>query len=143
MSVAKESELQKLVEQLLKSLLLDSLKPLGAEGEYLQTTLNATILRCLENCNKTSILCAFFNLLRKYKNNSSYSKLPGLIITCLAKLLNKMMKKVISELDIERVLHVIRLYLLTIDHDEKTANDDKSILVIKLLMDEIVKSREV
>jgi len=96
------------------------------------------MLRCLENCNKTSIFCVLFNLLRRYKDTSSQAKLPGLIIKCLLKL-SKILEKVINELEIERVLLVIHLYLISIDHERKASNDEMGIRIVKTLVHEMVK----
>ena len=99
------------------------------------------MLRCLENCDKTSIICVLFNLLRRYKDNTAQVKLPGLIIKCLLKL-SKLLEKVISELEIERVLLVIHLYLISIDHEKKTSNDDMGIRIVKTLVHEMVKIKQ-
>ena len=99
MSVVKEQELYEFGEQLLTRLLIDNLDKLGdeKEGEFILKNLNASMLRCLENCDKTAIICVLFNLLRRYKDNTAQVKLPGLIIKCLLKL-SKLLEKVISEL---------------------------------------------
>lgn len=140
MSVVREQELYELGEQLLTRLLIDNLDKLGdeKEGDFILKNLNGSMLRCLENCNKTSIFCVLFNLLRRYKDNAAQPKLPGLIIKCLLKL-SKILEKVISELEIERVLLVIHLYLISIDHERKTSNDDMGIRIVKTLVHEMVK----
>ena len=68
-------------------------------------------------------------------------KLPGLIIKCLLKL-SKILEKVINELEIERVLLVIHLYLISIDHEKKTSNDDMGIRIVKTLVHEMVKIKQ-
>ena len=141
MSVVREQELYELGEQLLTRLLIDNLDKLGdeKEGEFILKNLNGSMLRCLENCNKTSIFCVLFNLLRRYKDSSAQVKLPGLIIKCLLKL-SKILEKVINELEIERILLVIHLYLISIDHERKTSNDDMGIRIVKTLVHEMVKT---
>lgn len=64
--------------------------------------------------------------------------MPGLIIKCLLKL-SKILEKVINELEIERVLLVIHLYLISIDHERKTSNDEMGIRIVKTLVHEMVK----
>ena len=125
---------------MLTRLLIDNLDKLGAdkEGEFILKSLNASMLRCLENCNKTSIFCVLFNLLRRYKDSAVQAKLPGLIIKCLLKL-SKILEKVINELEIERVLICIHHYLISIDHEKKTNNDDMGIRIVKTLVHEMVK----
>lgn len=143
MKVVREQDLYELCEQLLTRLLIDQLDQLGQEkeGEFILKNLNGSMLRCLENCNKTNIFCVLFNLLRRYKDTAASSKLPGLIIKCLLKL-SKILEKVIEELEIERVLLVIHLYLISIDHENKTANDDMGIRIVKTLVHEMVKVKQ-
>ena len=143
MSVVREQELYELGEQLLTRLLIDNLDKLGdeKEGEFILKNLNGSMLRCLENCNKTSIFCVLFNLLRRYKDNPAQVKLPGLIIKCLLKL-SKILEKVINELEIERVLIVIHLYLISINHEKKTSNDEMGIRIVKTLVHEMVKVKQ-
>jgi len=105
------------------------------------TNLNGSMLRCLENCNKTSIFCVLFNLLRRHKDNAVQVKLPGLIIKCLLKL-SKILEKLINELDIERVLICIHLYLISINHEAKTSNDEMGIRIVKTLVHEMVKVKK-
>ncbi len=70
MMAANEKETYELTEQLLVRLLTDNLDKLGEgkEGEVILKTLNAAMLRLLENCQPTLIYCALYNLLRKYKD---------------------------------------------------------------------------
>ena len=68
-------------------------------------------------------------------------KLPGLIIKCLLKL-SKILEKVINELEIERVLIVIHLYLISINHEKKTSNDEMGIRIVKTLVHEMVKVKQ-
>ena len=143
MKMVKEQEIYDLVEQLLTRLLIDDLDKLGEdkEGEFILKNLNASMLRCLENCNRTSIFCVLFNLLRRYKSITTQPKVPGLIIKCLLKL-SKILEKVIDELEIERVLIVIHLYLISIDHERKTGNDEMGIRIVKTLVHEMVKVKK-
>mmetsp|Transcript_39875 Transcript_39875/g.52191 ORF Transcript_39875/g.52191 Transcript_39875/m.52191 type:complete len:145 (-) Transcript_39875:1186-1620(-) len=140
MSVVREQELYELVEQLLTRLLIDNLNKLGDEneGQFIVSNLNGSMLRCLENCNKTSIFCVLFNLLRRHKDNAVQAKLPGLIIKCLLKL-SKILEKLIDELEIERVLICIHLYLISINHENKSSNDEMGIRIVKTLVHEMVK----
>ena len=96
------------------------------------------MLRILENANHTYILCVLFNLLRKYKDFNKLQKLPGLIIKCLLKL-SKILEKLIDQLDMEKVLLAIHEYLVTINHDNKTSNDEMGIRIVKTVINELVK----
>ena len=68
-------------------------------------------------------------------------KLPGLIIKCLLKL-SKILEKVLQELEIERVLIVIHLYLISINHEKKSSNDEMGIRIVKTLVHEMVKIKK-
>ena len=120
--------------------MIDNLNKLGDEneGQFIVNNLNGSMLRCLENCNKTAIFCVLFNLLRRHKDNPAQVKLPGLIIKCLLKL-SKILEKLIEDLEIERVLSVIHLYLISINHEKKTSNDEMGIRIVKTLVHEMVK----
>ena len=135
-----EKEIYDLAEQLLTRLLIENLDKVGdnKEGEFILKNLNASMLRLLENCNHTHIFCVLFNLLRKLKDYKTLQKLPGLIIKCLLKL-SKILEKLISRLDTERILFVVHEYLISIDHDSKTSNDEMGIRIVKTIVNELVK----
>jgi len=143
MELIKEQELYDLCEQLLTRLLIDNLDKMGDEGEgdFILKNLNGSMLRCLENCEKTAIFCVLFNMLRRYKDSTKHAKLPGLLIKCLLKL-SKILEKVIPELDPPRVLIVIHLYLISINHEKKSNNDDIGIRIVKTLVHEMVKEHK-
>jgi cytoskeleton-associated protein 5 len=96
------------------------------------------MLRLLENCNHTYIFCVLFNLLRKYKDYHKLPKLPGLIIKCLLKL-SKILEKLIDKLNIEKILIAIHEYLVVVNHENKTQNDEMGIRIVKTVTNELVK----
>lgn len=106
-----------LVEQLLTRLLIENLDKIGQnkEGDLILKNLNSSMLRMLENCNHTYVFCVLFGLLKKYKDDSTMPKLPGLIIKCLLKL-SKLMDKLIEKIEMKRFLLAIHEYLVVIDH---------------------------
>ena len=142
MREVSESKVNELAEQLLTRLLIDGLDRVGEnkEGELILKNLNASMLRMLENCNHTYVFCVLFGLLKKFKDDASLPKLPGLIIKCLLKL-SKIMDKLIEKLDVSRFLVSIHEYLAVIDHDNKQQNDDLGIRIVKTLVNEVVKLR--
>ena len=129
-----------LAEQLLTRLLIENLDKIGEnkEGELILKNLNASMLRQLENCNPTYIFCVLFTLLKKYKDYTVLPKLPGLIIKCLLKL-SKILEKIIYQLQIDKILLVIHEYLVCINHENKTANDEMGIRIVKTVVNEVVK----
>jgi len=140
MREASEDRVFELVEQLLTRLLVEGLDKVGEnkEGESILKNLNSAMLRLLENCNHTYIFCVLFNLLRKYRDFSKLPKLPGLIIKCLLKL-SKILDRLINQLDMEKVLLVIHEFLVAVNHDNKTQNDEMGIRIVKTVVNELVK----
>jgi len=135
-----EQSVSDLVEQLLTRLLIDNFEKVGdnKEGELILKNLNSSMLRMLENCKPTYVYVVLFSLLIKYKGDVSIPKLPGLIIKCLLKL-SKLMDKLIDKIDMRRFLVSVHEFLLVIDHEQKTSNDDLGIRIVKTLINEIVK----
>lgn len=142
MREVSEKEIYDLSEQLLTRLLIENLDKVGEnkEGEFILKNLNASMLRMLENCNHTYIFCVLFRLLIKYKDYKLQAKLPSLIIKCLLKL-SKQLDKLIGRLEAEKVLLVIHEYLIAIDHDNKSQNDEMGIRIVKTMVNELVKAR--
>ena len=140
MKEVSEEKVFDLAEQLLTRLLIDNLDKVGdnKEGEMILKNLNSSMLRLLENCNHTYIFCVLFNLLRKYKDYGMMPKLPNLIIKCLLKL-SKILEKLIDRLDMEKILLAIHEYLILINHDNKTQNDEMGIRIVKTVVNELVK----
>ena len=140
MREVSETRVYELVEQLLTRLLIENLDKIGEnkEGELILKNLNSSMLRMLENCNHTYIFCTLFGLLKKYKDDPMYPKLPGLIIKCLLKL-SKIMDKLIEKMDMDKFLVAVHEYLSVIDHSNKSQNDDLGIRIVKTLINEVVK----
>ena len=65
-------------------------------------------------------------------------RLPSLIVKCLLKS-SKIIEKVIDKLDIEKILLSINEYLLVINHESKSANDEQGIKIVKTVLNEVVK----
>ena len=142
MREVSETRVLELVEQLLTRLLIENLDKIGEnkEGELILKNLNSSMLRMLENCQHTHIFCTLFGLLKKYKDDRSMPKLPGLIIKCLLKL-SKIMERIIEKLDVERFLISVHEYLAVVDHTSKSQNDELGIRICKTLINEVVKLR--
>lgn len=100
--------------------------------------LNSSILRILENCNHTSVICVLFDLLRKYFDYPEMPKIPNLIIKCLVKI-SKIIEQLISNLNLQKILLSIHEYLLVINHESKSVNDENGIKITKTIINEIVK----
>ncbi len=110
-----------LAEQLLIRLLIEGLDKLGEnkEGEIIMKNLNSSMLRILENCNHTYIICGLIDLQRKYNNNIDVPKMPTLIIKCQIKV-TKILEKIVDSLDIGNILLSMHEYLLALNPDNKS-----------------------
>lgn len=88
MKEVSQTRVEELVHQLLIRLLTQNLEKIGEnkEGELILKNLNSSMLRMMENCNPTYIFCTLFSLLKKYKDDAKYPKLPGLVVKCILKL---------------------------------------------------------
>lgn len=64
--------------------------------------------------------------------------MSNLVIKCLLKLA-KIIEKQTSNLHIDRILLVIHEYLLAINHDEKSPNDETGYRLSKTIVNELVK----
>lgn len=93
------------------------------EGEMILKNLNASMLRILENCNHTYIICVLIDLLRKYQNYTSMGRLPNLVLKCILKL-SKIIEKMIDSLEIDKIFLSMHEYLISVNHDNKSPNDD-------------------
>ena len=100
--------------------------------------LNASMLRILENCNHTYIICVLIDLLRKYQNYTSMGRLPNLVLKCILKL-SKIIEKMIDSLEIDKIFLSMHEYLISVNHDNKSPNDDQGIKMIKTVINELVK----
>ena len=63
------------------------------------------------------------------------------MIKCLLKLA-KHVDKMAIEMDFGRIILAIHEYLLAIDHDDKTPNDDMGIRITKTIINELVKIKQ-
>lgn len=143
MSHISRQKVFEFTEQLLTRLLIDGLDKVGeqGEGQVIIKNLNSSMLRLLENCDHTFIFCVLFDLLNKYRSFQKMPKLPGLIIKCLLKL-SKIIDKIIDSLVMEDILLSIHEYLIVIDHDNKTQNDEMGVRIVKTVTNEIVKLKK-
>ena len=96
------------------------------------------MLRMLESANHTYIICTLIDMLTKYHSNQNYPKLPNLIVKCLMKI-SKIVEKLIDSVDTGKVLLSMHEYLLVINHDAKTPNDEMGIKAAKTMLNEFIK----
>jgi len=140
MREVSETSLFVLTEQILKRLLIEDLDKLGekGEGEVMLKTLNGTMLRVLEHCKPTRIFVVLIKLLTKYINETSLSKMPGLIIRCLLKL-TKILSTVIHQLEVDKILVAMHEYLVEHKINSTANTDEMGTKTIKTIINELVK----
>ncbi|KAL2324840.1 hypothetical protein Fmac_023898 [Flemingia macrophylla] len=150
----KESTLDSLITELLLWL-LDDRVPHMDDGSQLLKALNVLMLKILDNADRTSSFVVLINLLRPLdpsrwpspaSNESLASrnqKFSDLVVKCLIKL-TKVLQSTIFDVDLDRILQSIHLYLQDLGMEEirrRAGADDKPLRMVKTVLHELVKLR--
>jgi cytoskeleton-associated protein 5 len=150
----KESTLDGLITELLLWL-LDERVPRMDEGSQLLKALNVLMLKILDNAERTSSFVVLINLLRPLDPsrwpspplNESFGsrnqKFSDLVVKCLIKL-TKVLQSTIYEVDLDRILQSIHVYLQDLGMEEirrRAGADDKPLRMVKTVLHELVKLR--
>ncbi|KAL6853776.1 hypothetical protein ACP4OV_019805 [Aristida adscensionis] len=150
----KEGTLDTLITELLLWL-LDERVPLMDDGSQLLKALNVLMLKILDNAERTSSFVVLINLLRPLDPSrwpsptSSESlgvknqKFSDLVVKCLIKL-TKVLQTTIYEVDLDRILQSIHIYLQELGMEEirrRAGADDKPLRMVKTVLHELVKLR--
>ncbi|TKY51634.1 MOR1 protein [Spatholobus suberectus] len=150
----KESTLDSLITELLLWL-LDDRVPHMDDGSQLLKALNVLMLKILDNADRTSSFVVLINLLRPLdpsrwpspaSNESLASrnqKFSDLVVKCLIKL-TKVLQSTIYDVDLDRILQSIHLYLQDLGMEEirrRAGADDKPLRMVKTVLHELVKLR--
>ncbi|KAK2999384.1 hypothetical protein RJ639_023164, partial [Escallonia herrerae] len=150
----KESTLDGLITELLLWL-LDERVPHMDDGSQLLKALNVLMLKILDNAERTSSFVVLINLLRPLDpsrwpspaSNESFAtrnqKFSDLVVKCLIKL-TKVLQSTIYEVDLDRILQSIHVYLQELGMEEirrRAGADDKPLRMVKTVLHELVKLR--
>ncbi|OAY83553.1 protein MOR1 isoform X1 [Ananas comosus] len=150
----KESTLDSLITELLLWL-LDERVPLMDDGSQLLKALNVLMLKILDNAERTSSFVVLINLLRPLDpsrwpspaSSESFAtrnqKFSDLVVKCLIKL-TKVLQSTIFEVDLDRILQSIHVYLQELGMEEirrRAGADDKPLRMVKTVLHELVKLR--
>ncbi|KAK1368575.1 Microtubule organization protein [Heracleum sosnowskyi] len=150
----KESTLDSLITELLLWL-LDERVPRMDDGSQLLKALNVLMLKILDNAERTSSFVVLINLLRPLDparwpsppSNESFAmrnqKFSDLVVKCLIKL-TKVLQSTIYEVDLDRILQSIHVYLQELGMEEirkRAGADDKPLRMVKTVLHELVKLR--
>uniref|UniRef100_A0A0D9V739 Protein MOR1 n=1 Tax=Leersia perrieri TaxID=77586 RepID=A0A0D9V739_9ORYZ len=150
----KEGTLDNLITELLLWL-LDERVPLMDDGSQLLKALNVLMLKILDNAERTSSFVVLINLLRPLDPSRWPSPTPPeslavknqkfseLVVKCLIKL-TKVLQSTISDVDLDRILQSIHIYLQELGMEEirrRAGADDKPLRMVKTVLHELVKLR--
>ncbi|KAG0539892.1 hypothetical protein BDA96_03G361300 [Sorghum bicolor] len=150
----KEGTLDNLITELLLWL-LDERVPLMDDGSQLLKALNVLMLKILDNAERTSSFVVLINLLRPLDPSRWPSPTPAeslavknqkfsdLVVKCLIKL-TKVLQSTIYEVDLDRILQSIHIYLQELGMEEirrRAGADDKPLRMVKTVLHELVKLR--
>ncbi|KAG6649509.1 hypothetical protein I3843_07G212500 [Carya illinoinensis] len=150
----KEGTLDGLITELLLWL-LDERVPHMDDGSQLLKALNVLMLKILDNADRTSSFVVLINLLRpldpsrwpSLASNESFAsrnqKFSDLVVKCLIKL-TKVLQSTIYDVDLDRILQSIHLYLQDLGMEEirrRAGADDKPLRMVKTVLHELVKLR--
>ncbi|ONK78042.1 uncharacterized protein A4U43_C02F13600 [Asparagus officinalis] len=150
----KEVTLDDLITELLLWL-LDERVPLMDDGSQLLKALNVLMLKILDNAERTSSFVVLIKLLKpldpsRWPSPTSTEnfitrnqKFSDLVVKCLIKL-TKVLQSTIYEVDLDRVLQSIHIYLQELGMEEirrRAGADDKPLRMVKTVLHELVKLR--
>ncbi|XP_038695975.1 protein MOR1-like [Tripterygium wilfordii] len=150
----KETTIDSLITELLLWL-LDERVPHMDDGSQLLKALNVLMLKILDNADRTSSFVVLINLLRPLDpsrwplpaSNETLAarnqKFSDLVVKCLIKL-TKVLQSTIYDVDLDRVLQSIHVYLQELGMEEirrRAGADDKPLRMVKTVLHELVKLR--
>jgi hypothetical protein len=134
-----------LYQEILKAILFENLENVGTQEEGKKTikSLNAIIMKLLENINYTDSIIVLIKLLENYR--SEPTKVCSLVIKCLLKMINSL-PNIINNLDLNKVISSLYDYLIEFEKVREdilpsTPNEDNSLRVLRTLLTEIVKAK--
>ncbi|KVH89565.1 hypothetical protein Ccrd_008447 [Cynara cardunculus var. scolymus] len=151
---ASSRTLDNLITELLLWL-LDERVPRMDDGSQLLKALNVLMLKILDNAERTSSFVVLINLLKPLDpsrwpsppSNESFAtrnmKFSDLVVKCLIKL-TKVLQSTIYEVDLDRILQSIHVYLQELGMEEirrRAGADDKPLRMVKTVLHELVKLR--
>ena len=136
-----------LSRDLLNYLLINGLDKIGEnkEGNIIFKSINSTMLRLLENCNTTFVICTLLELIKEFHIKED-KNLINLAVKCLLKTAQNLSDN-INSIEIDKILLQIHLLLLALqqnnpDLSKKTSMNNTIINAIKHLVADFVKYRK-
>ena len=108
--------LYNLTIELLSYLLIGDFEKIGEnqEGNFIFKSINSSMLRVIDNCDKTSVILVFLEILKNYQKNDD--KMGGLAIKCLLKSTENL-NDIFRELNINKIFN--ELHLIVSNYEKK------------------------
>ena len=140
--------LSQITNELLNYLLIqgfDKIKEKNEEGSIIFKSINSTMLRIIENCNKTDIILVLLNIIKKYQKGEG-KKIANLSVKCLLKATEKM-SKIINNLDIKKILNEMHIIVYNYEKlypelKNKQQTDDVILRFIRNFINNLVRLKE-
>ena len=140
--------LSKISSELLSYLLIqgfDKIKEKQEEGSIIFKSINSTMLRIIENCNKTDMILVLLEIIKKYQKGE-IKKTANLAIKCLLKATENM-NNIINNLDLKKILSEIHIIVYNYEQiypelKNKNQIDDVILRFIRNFINNIVKIKE-
>ena len=137
----------KLCSELLDYLPIKGLDKIGQNQErsIIFKSMNSTMLRIIDNCEKTSVILVLLEIIKQNLTNED-KRICSLAVKCLLKA-NENLENIINNLSVEKILLQIHLLLVVFEKnypDLKTNNQADVIIIrfIKNLINDMVKLRK-
>ena len=140
--------LSKITNELLSYLLIqgfDKIKDKQEEGSIIFKSINSTMLRVIENCNKTDIILVLLDIIKKYQKGE-VKKTANLAVKCLLKATENM-NQLVDNLDLKKIFNEMHIIVYTYqqiypDFKNKQQTDDVILRFIRNFLNNVVKIKE-
>ena len=140
--------LSEITNELLNYLLIqgfDKIKEQKEEGSIIFKSINSTMLRIIENCNKTNIILVLLDIIKKYQKGEG-KKIGSLSVKCLLKATENL-SKIIDNLDLKKILNEMHIIVynyeqLYPDLKNKQQTDDVILRFIRNFINNLVELKQ-
>ena len=139
--------LSEITNDLLNYLLIQGFDKLKEkqEGSIIFKSINSTMLRILENCDKNDIISVLLDIIKKYQKNGD-KKMCNLSVKCLLKTTENL-SEIINNLDMKKIFNEMHFILyncfqLNPEIKNKNQTDDVILRFIKNFINNVVKIKK-
>ena len=139
--------LYKLTIELLSYLLINDLDKIGVnqEGNFIFKSINSTMLRVIDNCDKTSVILVFLEILKNYQKSED-KKIGSLAVKCLLKSTENF-NEIINGLNLIKIFNELNIIINNYEEmypelKNKSQTDTVILRFIKNFVSNVVKLKE-